>query len=161
MSQNCMHIVLFKWKEDVSHEKIEAVLESLRMMKHEIPFVLDMTVGTQNSQIHSDYHERSKGFTHGMTVTLTDGEDLKAFRDHPMHKRCVAKLMSPIVEDIFAFDYFDTTDPPGFLKSKLSLGAGVLLGFSALLLGAVMGRSSRGKMNNPNKIEYRERLVYL
>ena len=161
MSQNCVHVVLFKWKEDVSHEKIEAVLESLRMMKYEIPFVLDMTVGTQNSQIHSDYHERSKGFSHGMTVTLSDGEDLKAFRDHPMHKRCVAKLMSPIVEDIFAFDYYDTTEPPGFLKSKLSVGTSLLAGMAALLIGTIMGRSTNRNSRNANKIEYRERLVYL
>ena len=111
MPQSVTHIVLFKWKEDATHEKIEAVLESLRLMKDEIPFVIDMSVGTQDSNIHSDYHERSKGFTHGMTVVLADGEDLKAFRDHPLHKRCVAKLMSSILEDIFAVDYFDTTDP--------------------------------------------------
>jgi len=111
MPPRLTHIVLYKWREDATHEKIEAVLEAFRLLKDEIPVVVDMSVGTHDANVHSDYRDRSKGFTHCMTVVLADGEDLRASRDHPSHKRCVAKLMSSILEDIFAVDYFDTTDP--------------------------------------------------
>jgi len=144
-----MHVVLFKFKAEVDAGQVDAALQALRRMKGEIPFIVEMAVGAQDSNIHVGYEDWSKGYTHGMTVTLANGEDLREFRDHPMHKRFVAKFLMPIVDDMLAFDCYDTTEPvrPRRRGGPLTLG-NLVSGTLALAVGAVLG-ASRSKAPAP------------
>ena len=147
MGRLLMHVMLFKWKSEATMQQVEECLDALRRMKNEIPLVLDMVVGKQDSNIHAGYEDWSKGFTHLMQVTLATGDDLMEFRDHPMHKRCVAKFLMPIVKDMLAFDCYDTTasNSKGRKNRRREgdegphLAKSILSGALSLAVGALLG----------------------
>ncbi|HXC36108.1 MAG TPA: Dabb family protein [Candidatus Acidoferrales bacterium] len=93
-----VHIVLFRWTENASKEAINTVMMELRDLKDKIPDIVDVTSGT-------NFSERSKGFTHGLTFRFKDRAALDSYFPHPEHQRVVQKLLNPIRADTIIFDY--------------------------------------------------------
>ncbi len=79
------HIVIFKWREDVSDAEVAAVLEGLRALPGEIDALegylvapdLGLTEGTGDLAI---------------VATVADAEALRSYSDHPRHAAVVARL---------------------------------------------------------------------
>jgi hypothetical protein len=92
------HLVLFQWTADASPEAIAHVVTELRALKGQIPGVVDLTCGT-------NFSSRSQGYTHALTVRLTDSAALEAYGPHPAHQRVVQEFINPIRAAVLAVDY--------------------------------------------------------
>ncbi|MDY7024540.1 MAG: Dabb family protein, partial [Cyanobacteriota bacterium] len=60
-----VHVVLFKWKEDVTSDAITTAVEALQALKAKIPGILEITCGR-------NFSERSQGFHQGLVVKFAD-----------------------------------------------------------------------------------------
>ena len=79
------HLVLLAVREDASSEEVEDLLSSIRDLKGAVPNVLDLSVG-------ENFSERGDRYTHGLFVRFQTADDLRAYIEHPEHKKVVEKL---------------------------------------------------------------------
>ena len=93
-----VHIVLFKWQEGTSSEKIQSVVTSLEALKDKIPQIMEISCG-------QNFSERAKGFEHGLLVKFSDRKALETYASHPEHLEVVNTFIRPILGDIIALDY--------------------------------------------------------
>lgn len=98
LSLMVVHVVLFKWKEDVTSDAIAAAVKALQALKDQIPGILEITCGR-------NFSERSQGFQQGLVVKFVDQAALEAYLPHPEHQAVVQNLIKPILADILALDY--------------------------------------------------------
>lgn len=94
-----VHHVWFKFKADASAEAVKKVFDELLALKGKVPAILEISVG-------KNFTERAKGFTHGLTVIVPNGQ-LAAYADHPEHQRVLKDFILPIKEDVMALDYVE------------------------------------------------------
>lgn len=94
------HVVLFKYKPDVTPAQLDEINRAFQNLKNEIPQVMDFERGTNNSPEGLD-----KGFTHGYLITFASEEDRAAYLPHPAHKKFV-ELLGGKLEEPFVFDYW-------------------------------------------------------
>jgi hypothetical protein len=92
-----MHLVLFRWKDDVGDAQIDAVLDGLRGLKS-IPGVLELHAGR-------NFCARSQGFDTALMVRFTNRAALNAYSPHPDHRAVVDGLINAIRADSLAVDY--------------------------------------------------------
>jgi hypothetical protein len=90
------HVVLFRFKEDVTPAQRHAMYEGLRGLKASVPGIIDLTVG-------DNFTDRGKGYACGLVVRLA--VSLDAYQNHPEHQRVLQTLIKPIVADVIAVDY--------------------------------------------------------
>ncbi len=93
-----VHIVLFRWRADASPDAIAAVIEGLRNLKHQIPDIVDLSVG-------ENFSARAQGYQCGLVVRFKDRAALDAYGPHPAHQDVVENLINPIREDVLALDF--------------------------------------------------------
>ena len=95
------HVVVFKYKEGASQEKINMVTEAFRSLKDEIPGIVAFEHGINNSP-----EGRNLGFTHVYLLTFEDEAARDVYLPHPAHKKFGEMLGgSGIFEDAFVVDY--------------------------------------------------------
>lgn len=94
------HVVLFKYKPDITPAQLDEINRAFQNLKNEIPQVMDFERGTNNSPEGLD-----KGFTHGYLITFASEEDRAAYLPHPAHKKFV-ELLGGKLEEPFVFDYW-------------------------------------------------------
>ncbi len=94
------HVVLFKYKPDVTPAQLDEINRAFQNLKNEIPQVMDFERGINNSPEGLD-----KGFTHGYLITFASEEDRAAYLPHPAHKKFV-ELLGGKLEEPFVFDYW-------------------------------------------------------
>jgi len=92
------HLVLFKVKQGVSEDAVQAMQDALRGHQEAIPGILEITVG-------ANFSERSQGFTHGLLVRFQDRAALDVSIPHPAHADARNHYILPIVEDVLVVDY--------------------------------------------------------
>ncbi len=92
------HIVLFKWQEDTSIEKITEALNALKALKDKIPGIVDLSCG-------KNFSERNQGFQHALMVRFNDQTSLDNYFPHPEHQEVVKNYIRPILADILSIDY--------------------------------------------------------
>lgn len=94
------HIVLFKARQDATTEEVEQMLRRLRLLKEEVPGIIELSCG-------ANFSERSQGFTHGLYVRFPDRAALDSYQVHPKHQAAVTEAVRPTVESggILALDY--------------------------------------------------------
>ena len=91
------HMVAFKFKPEISPERIDVHQQALWTLKNQVPDILNLQVG-------DNFSERAKGFHLGLIVTLTSREALKVYANHPAHV-AVARPLIADCEDVFALDF--------------------------------------------------------
>ncbi len=92
------HLVLFQWKPEAPAKAIAQAMTALRALKGQIPGIVDLTCG-------ENFSPRSQGYTHALTVRLTDRAALDAYGPHPAHQRVVQEFIAPIRGSVLSLDY--------------------------------------------------------
>jgi len=99
------HVVVFRFKPDASAEKIRQVAAALTALKDQIPGVLAVEHGVNNSP-----ENLNQGFTHVFQLTFTNAAARDAYLPHPAHKAFGTLLGSlGVLDAVFVVDYAPTT----------------------------------------------------
>ncbi|KAG0054587.1 hypothetical protein BGZ83_010884 [Gryganskiella cystojenkinii] len=96
------HIILLKFKPNVSETQAQDVLKKVAELKSLLPVVESVHLGV-------NFSARSKGYTHGFTMIFKDRAALETYDKSPEHVHAVTTYIRPNIEEILAFDY-DTED---------------------------------------------------
>lgn len=94
------HVVLFKYKPEVTAAQLDEINRAFQDLKNQIPEVRDFERGINNSPEGLD-----KGFTHGYLISFSSEEDRAAYLPHPAHKKFV-ELLGGKLEEPLVFDYW-------------------------------------------------------
>ena len=95
------HVVVFKYKQDASEEKINQVTEAFGALKGKIPGIVDFEYGVNDSP-----EGKNLGFTHVYLLTFKDAQARDEYLPHPEHKK-FGELLGKlgVLEDAFVVDY--------------------------------------------------------
>ncbi|MDT0540323.1 MULTISPECIES: Dabb family protein [Croceitalea] len=94
------HVVLFKFKEDTSAEKLKEIETSFNALPSKIKEIKAYEWGLNNSP-----EGLNKGFTHCYFVTFKSEKDRAIYLPHPEHQAFVT-IASPFIEDVTVVDYW-------------------------------------------------------
>lgn len=94
------HIVLFKFKDDVTKAQAQEVADAFAALPKKIKEIVDFEWGTDVS-----VEKLSEGLTHGFLVTFKSEKDRDAYLPHAEHQKFV-DLVKPRVEKVVVFDYW-------------------------------------------------------
>lgn len=94
------HVVLFKYKPEVTAGQLDEINRAFQDLKRQIPEVRGFERGINNSP-----EGLAKGFTHGYLITFGSEADRDAYLPHPAHKKFV-EMLGGKLEEPFVFDYW-------------------------------------------------------
>lgn len=95
------HVVIFKFKDEVSEADVNKLNESFNALATAIPVVKDFEWGINDSP--EDFHQ---DFTHCYLLTFASEEDRdNVYTPHPKHQAFV-KSLGPYLEKVFVVDYW-------------------------------------------------------
>jgi len=95
------HVVLFKFKDGTSPEKIKEVEEAFASLPGKIKEIKKFEWGTNVS-----IENRSEGFTHCFVVSFANEEDRKIYLDHPDHK-AFGNVLGGSLDKVLVVDYWN------------------------------------------------------
>jgi len=96
------HIVLIRFRPDVSEETIATLWEELRAIGGKVPGLLSIAAGRSESP-----EKIERGYMHGFTVDFANWAALEAYQTHPDHRALGAKLVANAdrgIDGILVFD---------------------------------------------------------
>lgn len=96
------HIVLVRFRPEVTEEEIAAIFADLAAIRTKLPGVIDIRSGRSESP-----EKIERGYMHGFTVDFTDWAALAAYQDHPDHRRVGAALVAAAEGGIGGILVFD------------------------------------------------------
>ena len=96
------HIVLVRFRADVTEVAIAAIFADLQAIKSVLPGVLAITSGRSESP-----EKMERGYMHGFVADFTNWAALDAYQNHPDHKRVGAALVANAVGGIDGILVFD------------------------------------------------------
>jgi hypothetical protein len=82
-----VHIALFKWKPGYLSNEVEEALHEIEALVSEIPGIVEIAVGTNDSRHNS-------GYTHTLLVRAKSPRALGAYRQHPTHARAAGIIQT-------------------------------------------------------------------
>ena len=94
------HVVLIKFRHDVTAEQIQELTTALAALPNKIPEVESLEWGTDNSP-----EGLARGFTHCFLMTFRDAAARDVYLPHPEHQKFVA-ILKPRLEDVLVVDYW-------------------------------------------------------
>ena len=99
------HVVLFKFKPEITPAKLKELEESFAALPSQIKEIVGFQWGLNNSPEKHD-----KGFTHGYILTFKTEKDRDAYLPHPAHVAFGAKV-GPWLADITVLDFKNQYKP--------------------------------------------------
>ncbi len=93
------HVVLFKFKAEVTEAQVQEVIDAFAAMKEKIDVIQDFEYGTDVST-----ENKAAGFTHCFFVTFKDAKGRDTYLPHPVHKE-FGKLVGPRLDKVLVVDY--------------------------------------------------------
>jgi hypothetical protein len=96
------HIVLIRFRPEVTAEKIAAIFADLDQIRHTLPGVISITSGRSESP-----EQIERGYMHGFVADFADWAALAAYQAHPDHKRVGAALIANAVGGLDGILVFD------------------------------------------------------
>jgi Stress responsive A/B Barrel Domain len=96
------HIVLIRFRPDVSDEKIAGMFEALLRIRAKLEGVLSITSGRSESP-----EQLERGHMHGFVIDFRDWDALAAYQAHPDHQRFGGELVAHAaggLDGILVFD---------------------------------------------------------
>ena len=94
------HLVVFKFKMDVTAVKKQEILDCLLAFPKQIPGILDISAGFNVTEEIENMH----GYSLGLRVTFDDIASLRLYGPHPAHQEFV-KSLDGMVENVVVVDY--------------------------------------------------------
>ena len=94
------HVVLFKFKAEVTEAQVKEVVDAFRALPSKIDAIHSFEYGTDVS-----VEGKADGLTHGFLVTFRDEKGREIYLPHPAHQEFV-KLVGPRIEKVLVFDYW-------------------------------------------------------
>ena len=94
------HVVLFKFKADVTEAQIREVTEAFGTLRQKIKTIQDFEWGTDVSP-----EKKADGFTHCFLVTFHSAADRDAYLPHQAHQDFV-KIAGPRIDKVLVVDYW-------------------------------------------------------
>jgi hypothetical protein len=97
------HVVLFKFRDDVPTETLDAIRDRLGALEEKIG---GFTAYAWGAGITRD--GRQHGYTHGFTMDFVDEAALRRYGPHAEHQAVVAMIKPNLADDpqaVLAFDY--------------------------------------------------------
>lgn len=94
------HVVLFKFKPDVTKEQIQEVVAGFQNLPKKIDGITAFEWGTDVSP-----EKLADGFTHCFVVTFKDAQSRDAYLPHQAHKDFVAVAL-PRIDKVLVVDFF-------------------------------------------------------
>jgi hypothetical protein len=101
------HIVLIRFRPDISAPAIAAIFADLHAIKNVMAGVLSITSGRSESP-----EQIERGYLHGFVADFADWAALAAYQDHPDHKRVGAALLASAVGGLDGILVFDLPVTP-------------------------------------------------
>jgi heme-degrading monooxygenase HmoA len=95
------HVVLFKFKDGATPEKIKEVETSFAALPGKIDVIKGFEMGTNVS-----VENRSEGFTHCFVVSFSSESDRDAYLIHPAHKE-FGKSLDGCLDKVLVVDYWN------------------------------------------------------
>ena len=99
-AQVLRHVVLFKFKDDVTSQQIKNIEGGFCALPGKIDSIYDFEWGTDVS-----IENRSEGFTHCFIVTFLNEAGRAQYLPHPAHKELVS-ISQPYLDKILVIDYW-------------------------------------------------------
>jgi len=96
-----IHIALLRAKGEVSNERVEAMLQSVREIRKHVPGLSDVRCG------RNEHPDRAR-FTHCIIVTAENSAAIQEYRSHPLHEP-IAREFAEIEEDSVGCDIMDNS----------------------------------------------------
>ncbi len=94
------HVVLFKFKPEVTPAQVDEVVAAFRALPTKISEIKGFECGTDCNVEMLD-----QGFTHVFFVTFADAKGRETYLPHPAHEE-FKKLVSPRIEKVLVVDYY-------------------------------------------------------
>ena len=98
---NVTHVVLVWLKEPGNPAMRKQFIEASRQLNN-LPGIVNRHVGIV---VPSDRSIVDDTFDVGVTVTLKDKGAMKAYMQHPRHKKIIEEKLKPLVNKIVAYDF--------------------------------------------------------
>lgn len=92
------HIVLFRFKDEITDSTKATIVKELLSLKDKVPSIQSITAG-------KNFTDRSKGFEYGLVVRFENRLGLDDYQVHPEHQRVIHEFIRPALADILAVDY--------------------------------------------------------
>ena len=93
------HIVLLKFKSEVTEETIADLFCQLEQLKDIILGIMHFSGGP-----YSSHEGLNQGYTHGFSMTFETAEARDVYLPHDEHERVKSQIL-PNIETVVAFDY--------------------------------------------------------
>lgn len=93
------HIVLFKFYDNTTPEKIKELADALEILSKKIFGITHYVWGPSISNENLE-----KGYTHGFIMTFETIQSRDTYVPHPLHKELIKKFVDPICDKGIAFD---------------------------------------------------------
>ena len=95
------HVVLFKFKDGTSQEKIKEVEAAFTALPKKINTIIDYEWGNNISP-----ENLGQGYTHCFLVSFKDAAGRDFYLPHPDHK-AFGKILGPHLDKVLVFDFVD------------------------------------------------------
>lgn len=95
------HVVVC-WLKEPGNEMARAQLIGTSLGFKDLPGVVDVSAGTP---LPSDRKEVDGTFDVALTMTFRDEAALRAYENHPAHKRAVEDVLKPLVARFVVYDF--------------------------------------------------------
>lgn len=99
-AKKLLHVVAFKFKTSATPGQIQEVTDAFSALPKKIKVIKSLEWGVN---ISPEKHD--KGFTHGWILSFKSEKDRDDYLVHPDHQ-AFAKLVGPVVDDVFVIDYW-------------------------------------------------------
>lgn len=103
-AQSVQHVVVMWLKDSGNAEHREQLLRAGETFR-KIPGVLDIRGGTrlESGAVPTD---GKPDYDLAVVITLRSMEDLQAYQKHPLHRKAVEEVLTPLVREILVYDFF-------------------------------------------------------
>lgn len=96
------HIVLIRFKPEVSEAQSTALFAELAAIRAQVPGILAITAGRSESP-----EKIERGYHHGFVIDFADWDALAAYQTHPDHQALGAKLVENAIGGLDGILVFD------------------------------------------------------
>ena len=92
------HVVLFRWKPEISGADIQSVRDSLAELPTSIPEICSYKYG-------DDVRLSDGNFDFALVADFENTQGFQTYAAHPDHQRVIAERIRPLVEERVAVQY--------------------------------------------------------